>query len=87
MVSVHLTDCSFQGVKKNESLILIKNQTPLKSKYNLFCWTETGVFIVLELIMALRFKYRNKNNSSRCMWKLPLKEMVAKFKYVNQKGV
>jgi len=36
-------------------IILIKYQTPIKIKYNLFCLivslTETLVFIVLELIM------------------------------------
>ena len=44
-----------QDVNKNEYLILIKYQTLLKSKHNLFCLTETRVCIVLELIMALEF--------------------------------
>jgi len=36
-------------------LFFIKYQAPLKRKYNLFCLTETPVFIVLESIMALKF--------------------------------
>jgi len=33
----------WQDVNKNEDLILIKYQTPLKSKQHLFCLTETFV--------------------------------------------
>jgi len=69
---------SRQYVKKNEDLILIKFQTPLKRKYNLFCLTETRVFIQLELIMALKLASEN----------CPLNKWLkfTRFNYVNQKG-
>ena len=53
MVSVRLTYVFTP--KKHEDLILIKYQTPLKRKYNLFSLKETRVFFVLELIIALKF--------------------------------